>query len=94
MTASGVDILLVEDDRRLADLTAQYFQQNGLTVAVESRGDLAISRFGEEHPRVVLLDLNLPGKDGLDVCRELHIDLVWNVGGTEDLEPKRPLAHF
>ena len=72
MTASGVDILLVEDDRRLADLTAQYFKQNGLTVAVESRGDLAISRFGEEHPRVVLLDLNLPGKDGLDVCRELR----------------------
>ncbi|MDJ0908279.1 MAG: response regulator [Woeseiaceae bacterium] len=67
-----MDILLVEDDRRLAELTAQYFQQNGLTVAIESRGDLALSRFGEEQPRVVLLDLNLPGKDGLDVCRDLR----------------------
>ncbi len=72
MKSRGVDILLVEDDRRLAELTAQYFQQNGLTVAIESRGDLALSRFGEEQPRVVLLDLNLPGKDGLDVCRDLR----------------------
>ena len=28
------------------------------------------------------------------VCRELNVDLVWNVGGAEDLEPHRPLAHF
>ncbi len=56
----------------MAELTAQYFQQNGLSVAIESRGDLAVSRFGEERPRVVLLDLNLPGRDGLEVCRELR----------------------
>ena len=37
MSNGSVDILLVEDDRRLADLTAEYFQQNGLSVAVESR---------------------------------------------------------
>ena len=72
MSSRGVDILLVEDDRRLAELTAQYFQQNGMSVVIESRGDLAVSRFGEEQPRVVLLDLNLPGKDGLEVCRELR----------------------
>jgi len=30
----------------------------------------------------------------VDVCRELNVDLVWNVGGAEDLEPHRPLAHF
>lgn len=72
MKSHGVDILLVEDDRRLAELTAEYFQQNGLNVVIESRGDLAVMRFGEEQPRVVLLDLNLPGKDGLDVCRELR----------------------
>ncbi len=72
MKTPSVDILLVEDDRRLAELTAQYFLQNGLTVAIESRGDHALGRFGEERPRVVLLDLNLPGKDGLEVCRELR----------------------
>jgi DNA-binding response OmpR family regulator len=62
----------VEDDRRLADLTAEYFRQNGLTVAVESRGDRAVARFKAEQPRIVLLDLMLPGADGLTVCRELR----------------------
>jgi DNA-binding response OmpR family regulator len=68
----SVDILLVEDDRRLAELTAEYLRQNGLSVAVESRGDRAIARFRVEQPRVVLLDLMLPGADGLTVCRELR----------------------
>lgn len=72
MSDAVVDILLVEDDRRLADLTAQYFRQNGLTVSLESRGDRAIARFHAERPRVVLLDLMLPGLDGLSVCRELR----------------------
>ncbi len=72
MSETAVDILLVEDDRRLADLTAEYFRQNGLSVAIESRGDLALSRFAKEKPRVVLLDLMLPGVDGLTICRELR----------------------
>ena len=72
MSDAPVDILLVEDDLRLADLTAEYFRQNGLSVAIESRGDRALSRFKAETPRVVLLDLMLPGVDGLTVCRELR----------------------
>ncbi len=72
MSDAAVDILLVEDDRRLADLTAEYFRQNGLTVSLESRGDRAIARFNAERPRIVLLDLMLPGTDGLSICRELR----------------------
>ena len=72
MSNHPVDILLVEDDRRLADLTAEYFRQNDLTVVVESRGDRAVARFKSEQPRIVLLDLMLPGTDGLTVCRELR----------------------
>lgn len=72
MSNKSVDILLVEDDRRLADLTAEYFRQNGLTVTIESRGDRAIARFRSVQPRIVLLDLMLPGVDGLTVCRELR----------------------
>ena len=68
----AVDILLVEDDRRLADLTAEYFEQNGLSVAIESRGDRALAVFAKVKPRVVLLDLMLPGADGLTICRELR----------------------
>lgn len=72
MSSNAIDILLVEDDQRLADLTAEYFRQNDLTVAVEARGDRAIARFRSEQPRIVLLDLMLPGVDGLTVCRELR----------------------
>jgi DNA-binding response OmpR family regulator len=69
---NAVDILLVEDDLRLAELTSRYLQQSGFTVAVESRGDLAMARFQREHPRIVLLDWMLPGKDGVTICRELR----------------------
>ena len=72
MSQHTVDILLVEDDRRLADLTAEYFRQNGLSVALESDGDRAIARFRDEQPRIVLLDLMLPGTDGITLCRQLR----------------------
>jgi DNA-binding response OmpR family regulator len=67
-----VDLLLVEDDHRLAGLTARYLQQNGLRVVIESDGDKAIASFQREQPRIVLLDWMLPGKDGLSICRELR----------------------
>ena len=72
MSAASVDILLIEDDARLAELTATYLEQNGLRIAVEGRGDRAIERFARERPRLVLLDLLLPGRDGLSICRELR----------------------
>lgn len=68
----SVDVLLVEDDERLAELTSRYLQQNGLSVATEAHGDRAIARFQQERPRVVLLDLMLPGRDGLSICRDLR----------------------
>lgn len=72
MSADATDILLVEDDERLARLTAEYFRQNGYRIAIEHRGDAAVSRFQQCQPRIVLLDLMLPGLDGLAVCREIR----------------------
>jgi DNA-binding response OmpR family regulator len=72
LSQKTVDILLIEDDERLAGLTAEYLEQNGLSVAIESRGDRALARFASVHPRIVLLDLMLPGVDGLTICRELR----------------------
>jgi two-component system response regulator ParR len=69
---ASTDILLIEDDRRLAELTATYLEQNALRVAIESRGDRALERFSRERPSLVLLDLGLPGMDGIVVCRELR----------------------
>jgi len=72
MSTNSTDVLLVEDDARLAELTSRYLKQNGLTVEVESNGAAAVARFNEVRPRLVLLDLMLPGKDGLTICRELR----------------------
>jgi two-component system, OmpR family, response regulator ParR len=72
MNAVPLDILLVEDDSRLAELTATYLGQHQLRVVVEARGERALDRFQQEQPRLVLLDLLLPGKDGLTICREIR----------------------
>jgi len=72
VSADRSDILLVEDDRRLATLTARYLEQNGFSVTIESRGDQALAQFARVRPRIVLLDIMLPGMDGLSVCRELR----------------------
>lgn len=62
-------ILIVEDDERLAELTKDYLESNGLTVSIEGDGSRAIERIKEEQPDLVVLDLMLPGEDGLAVCR-------------------------
>lgn len=62
-------ILVVEDDRRLACLIQDYLQQHNYSVFIEGRGDCASNRILREKPDLVILDLMLPGKDGLDVCR-------------------------
>lgn len=65
-------ILLVEDDERLAELTAEYLSRNELTVSIEPRGDIAESRIVTEQPDLVILDVMLPGKDGFEVCRAVR----------------------
>ncbi|WP_301102417.1 winged helix-turn-helix domain-containing protein [Propionivibrio sp.] len=65
-------ILLVEDDERLADLTAEYLRKNDFEVAIESRGDAAETRILNDDPELVILDVMLPGKDGFEVCRAIR----------------------
>lgn len=65
-------ILLVEDDTRLADLTAEYLRKNDFEVTVESRGDTAEARILHDNPALVILDVMLPGKDGFEVCRAVR----------------------
>ena len=65
-------ILLVEDDERLAELTAEYLSKNDLQVTVEPRGDTAEARILSEQPDLVILDVMLPGKDGFEVCRAVR----------------------
>ena len=70
--AEHLNIVYVEDDERLARLTAQYLRSHGAEVTVVTRGDLALSEVLRIRPDVVLLDLMLPGADGHEVCRRLR----------------------
>ena len=65
-------ILLIEDDKRLADLTAEYLRKNEFEVHIESRGDTAEARILKDNPDLVILDVMLPGKDGFEVCRSVR----------------------
>jgi len=65
-------ILLVEDDAQLASMVADFLKPHGFDVLVENRGDRAVHRILHEDPEVVILDVNLPGKDGFAVCREVR----------------------
>lgn len=65
-------ILIVEDDERLATLTREYLENNGLHVSVEGDGGKAVDRILSERPDLVVLDLMLPGEDGVSICRRVR----------------------
>lgn len=67
-----IRIVYVEDDERLARLTTQYLNAHRVEVTLVTRGDLALAEVQRVHPDVVLLDLMLPGADGIEVCRQLR----------------------
>lgn len=65
-------ILLIEDDRRLAEMVSQYLGEAGFRVSAAGDGRTALSRLGGEPYDALVLDLMLPDIDGLEVCRQLR----------------------
>ena len=67
-------ILVIEDERDILDLASHYFEKEGFRVrtAVDGAAGLAAAR--KDHPDVIVLDLMLPGMDGLEVCKKLRAD--------------------
>ncbi|MEA3340405.1 MAG: response regulator, partial [Chloroflexota bacterium] len=65
-------ILVVDDERSITDLLEYNLQHNGYQVIVAHDGRQALRLAQAEHLDLVILDLMLPGLDGLDVCRELR----------------------
>jgi two-component system response regulator MtrA len=67
-------VLVVDDDAALAEMLTIVLRQEGFDSRVSSTGTRALSDFREYRPDVVLLDLMLPGKDGIDVCKEIRAE--------------------
>lgn len=65
-------ILIVEDDARLAELTRDYLESQGLAVAVQADGRRAVNQILAERPALVVLDLMLPGEDGFSICKRVR----------------------
>jgi len=65
-------ILIIEDEPELVKVLRSYLEQAGYTVLSAGRGDSGLSTWEHKHPDLVILDLNLPGMDGLDVARAIR----------------------
>ena len=65
-------ILIVEDDKKIAELLADYLEQSNFNVSILKRGDTVISEVRLNPPDAILLDIMLPGKDGMTICREIR----------------------
>jgi two-component system, OmpR family, alkaline phosphatase synthesis response regulator PhoP len=67
-------ILVVDDEAEIVRLVRAYLERAGFAVVTASEGRQALAVFRHARPNLVILDLNLPGMDGLDVCRALRRD--------------------
>jgi len=65
-------VLIVEDDPKIAQLLKEYLEQGGLMVTTLNRGDTVVHEVRAHPPALILLDILLPGKDGLTLCREIR----------------------
>lgn len=66
------DILIVEDNKELADLLCDFLRAENYTVSVAETGEKALSLYEKYGARLVVLDIMLPGMDGFAVCRKIR----------------------
>lgn len=65
-------ILIIEDESAIATLLRDYFQKEGFQATIYSEGDKAVSMVKTISPDAIILDIMLPGKSGIDICREIR----------------------
>lgn len=65
-------ILVVDDEAKIVKILKAYLEQSGFQVVTAGDGKAALTAFQREKPDFLILDLNLPGMDGLDVCRTIR----------------------
>jgi len=71
---SRARVLVVDDDASLSEMLSIVLRQEGFDAHLVDRGDHAMEAFRAYRPDVVLLDLMLPGKGGIDVCKEIRAE--------------------
>ena len=80
-------VLIAEDEPKIAQLLADYLTQAGHDALTVGEGDRVLASIDAERPDLLLLDIMLPGMDGLSVLRELRRD-------SECFAPAMPVACF
>lgn len=65
-------ILIVEDDIELAELTKEYLDNFGYDIIIEADGKNAVDKIRQENPSLLILDVMLPNKDGIEICKEVR----------------------
>jgi two-component system response regulator MtrA len=66
--------LIVEDERRIASFVARGLSREGYAVQAVADGDAALASAARQEPALVLLDVMLPGRDGIEVCRQIRAE--------------------
>lgn len=72
MNTNQRHILIVEDEAKLAQLLSDYLQNEGYAITIINHGDQVAVQLEKQHPDLMLLDLMLPGRNGLDICRDIR----------------------
>jgi two-component system, OmpR family, response regulator BaeR len=84
-------ILIIENDKKIIEILSHHLIQAGFNVSVLRRGDTVISEVRYNPPDLIILDIVLPGKDGMTVCRELRVfsmvPIIMLSGKAEEVDP-------
>ena len=95
-TGSGHRILVVEDEPQSAEVVERYLRRDGHDVEVVGDGEAALDSFELRRPSLMVLDLMLPGVDGLEVCRRVRersqLPIIMLSARTEEVDKLRGLA--
>ncbi|MGB2694790.1 MAG: response regulator transcription factor [Dehalococcoidia bacterium] len=70
--SNGNLILVADDDEHIVDLVSLYLRKAGYQVDAAVDGDEALRKIAERHPDLLVLDIMMPGPDGLQICRSLR----------------------
>jgi two-component system phosphate regulon response regulator OmpR len=70
----GNRVLIIDDDRKIQKLLREYLEDNGFSVLNLPDGTLALETIRRESPDLLILDIMLPGKDGLEILKEVRRD--------------------